>query len=175
MSPMKLTLASLLATSLVLGVAGFACGRTADASPGGSSQHSGPGKSSDSKANTWKAEAKVVGTYAAGKEGSFEVVVTALGDFHINDDYPAKFKTGTAPADVTYRLTTISRKDNKDQFTGDACAKDKEHACALHVKVPFTAAKAGKYKVGGTFNVGVCSAANCIMEKIDLELDVDVK
>lgn len=169
---MKLTLASLFATSFVLGVAGFACGRTADASP--STSQAAPGKTSDSKDGKWSASIKPVGSYKVG-DNFFEVVLTTSGDFHVNDDYPTKFKTGTAAAGVTYPSTTLNRKDNKDAFTTDACKADKDHACTIHVKVPFKAAKAGKVAVGGTLNIGVCSPANCLVEKIELELDVDVK
>jgi hypothetical protein len=169
---MKLTLATLFATSFVLGVAGFACGRTADASP--STSQAAPGKSSDSKEGKWSASIKPVGTYKVG-DNSFEIVLTTSGEFHVNDDYPTKFKTAEAPANVTYPTTTLSRKDNKDAFTTDACKADKDHACTIHVKVPFKASKAGKVNVGGTLNIGVCSPANCLVEKIALDLDVDVK
>jgi hypothetical protein len=169
---MKLTLATLFATSFVLGVAGFACGRTADASP--STSQAAPGKSSDSKEGKWAASIKPVGTYKVG-DNFFEIVLTTSGEFHVNDDYPTKFKTGDAPANVTYPSTTLSRKDNKDAFTTDACKADKDHACTIHVKVPFKATKAGKVTVGGTLNIGVCSPANCLVEKVALDLDVDVK
>ena len=44
-----------------------------------------------------------------------------------------------------------------------------------YFKVPFTAAKAGKVTIGGTLYLSVCSDANCIMDKVPLEVAVDVK
>ena len=44
-----------------------------------------------------------------------------------------------------------------------------------YFKVPFTAAKAGKVTLGGTLYLSVCSDANCIMDKVPLEVAVDVK
>ncbi len=41
--------------------------------------------------------------------------------------------------------------------------------------VPFVAAKAGKVTVGGTLYLSVCSEANCIIDKVPLEVPVDVK
>jgi DsbC/DsbD-like thiol-disulfide interchange protein len=42
-------------------------------------------------------------------------------------------------------------------------------------KVPFTAAKAGPVTIAGTLSLSVCSDANCIMDKVPLEVAVDVK
>ncbi len=41
--------------------------------------------------------------------------------------------------------------------------------------MPFVAAKAGKATISGTLLLSVCSDANCIMDKVPLELTVDVK
>jgi hypothetical protein len=37
------------------------------------------------------------------------------------------------------------------------------------------AAKPGKYAIAGTLFLSVCSDANCIMDKVPLEVSVDVK
>ena len=41
--------------------------------------------------------------------------------------------------------------------------------------VAFTVAKAGKVKIGGTFSFSVCSDANCVMDKVDVEVEVEAK
>jgi hypothetical protein len=43
------------------------------------------------------------------------------------------------------------------------------------VQIPFVAAQAGRSTVAGTFHLSVCSEANCIIDKVALELPVDVK
>ena len=178
MSLMKLTLASLVATTLVVGVAGFACGRKADASPAESTAAAtAPGGSTASSDGKWTAGVKPVGTYKKGEQGYFEVVVNAVGDFHVNDDYPTAFlTTDPAPANVTFPKTKLSRKGgDASAFTTEVCSNDKDHACVLHVKVPFTASAAGTYKLGGTLKVGMCSKASCLNEKISLDFDATVK
>jgi hypothetical protein len=179
---MKLSPATLCATALVLGLTSAGCGRKSEGAPAGTTTEPAPtsgasgasGKASDKKDGKWEVQIKPVGTYKAGSEGKVEVVVTALGDFHVNDDYPAKFKAKADSASASYPKAALSRQADADAFKADACGADAAHACTLHVIVPVKTLAAGKAKVGGTMKFGVCSAANCIMEGIDLELDVDV-
>ncbi len=104
------------------------------------------------------------GSYKAGAEGTFDVLLSSKGSYHINDKYPIKWKTqDPAPDGIKYPKTVLQR--------ADGTFKEKEGS----FKVPFIAAKAGKTKVSGTFHFSVCSDANCLMEKLDLDLDVDVK
>jgi hypothetical protein len=109
-------------------------------------------------------EIKPVGTYAVGKEGTVDVVLTTKAPYHVNDAYPYKFRAPEVAAEgVTYPKPLLTRADGKfDEKTG-----------TFHV--PFVVSKAGKTKVGGTFSLSVCSTSNCLMEKVDLEVDVDVK
>ena|GEM_PF-1323878 len=110
------------------------------------------------------AEVRPVGTYVAGKEGVIDVVLTAKEPFHTNDAYPYKFRvTDPAPEGVTYPKPLLKRDDGKfDQKTGT-------------FRVPFVASKAGKFSIGGTLSLSVCSPSSCLMEKVELALDVDVK
>jgi hypothetical protein len=48
-----------------------------------------------------------------------------------------------------------------------------EHKVTL--KVPFVPASAGDKKVAGTLSLSVCSAANCLMDKQQLDLTVKVE
>ena len=114
--------------------------------------------------DSYVVEGKTVGTYAAGKEGIVDIVLTAKDPFHINDAYPYKFRTPeTAPEGVKYPKPLLVRADGTfNEKTG-----------TFHL--PFVASKTGKYKVGGTLSLSVCSPSSCLMEKVDLEVDVDVK
>jgi hypothetical protein len=42
------------------------------------------------------------GTYKAGQPASVTAVVSALGGYHVNQQYPYKFKLGAPPAGVSY-------------------------------------------------------------------------
>lgn len=119
---------------------------------------------SRAETDSYAVEIKTVGTYAAGKEGRVDIVLTAKDPFHVNDAYPFKFRTSDpAPEGVKYPKPLLSRADGKiDQKTAT-------------FSLPFIASKAGKHKIGGTLSLSVCSPASCLMEKVELEVDVDVK
>lgn len=120
--------------------------------------------SSRASTDSYDAEIKSVGTYAAGKQGTVEVVLTPKDPFHLNDAYPYKFRTADpAPEGVTYPKPLLVRADGKfDQTRGV-------------FSVPFVASKPGKYSIGGTLSLSVCSPSSCLMERVELAVDVDVK
>lgn len=114
--------------------------------------------------DTHTIEMKATGKYKAGQEGTVEVTLVPKAPYHINDKYPIKFKlTDPAPEGVKYAKAVIKREDGT--------VEEKKAA----FKVPFTADKAGKAKVSGVFYLSVCSAANCMMDKQEIEAIVDVE
>jgi len=111
---------------------------------------------------TYVVEVKSEGSYKSGQEGTVELIISPKGDYHINDQYPYKFKLDAPPAGVSFP---------KPEFTrADGTFEEKKGS----FKVPFVASKPGKAKIRGTISVSVCSAANCIMDKQTLEREVDV-
>jgi len=116
------------------------------------------------EAEAYVVEMKATGPYAAGKEGTVEITIEPRGAYHVNEQYPTKFKlVDPAPEGVTFPKALLKKEDGT--------FSEKKGT----FKVPFVAAKSGKAKVAGTLSISMCSASNCLMEKIDLELDVDVK
>lgn len=110
-------------------------------------------------------EIKTAGAgYKANQEGTVDIKIEAKGDYHLNAKYPVKFTlTDPAPEGVKYPKAVLKREDGKfEDKTGG-------------FSVPFVASRAGKAKISGKLSVSVCSDKNCLMEKLDLELDVDVK
>ncbi len=109
------------------------------------------------------AEIKATGSYKAGAEGAVEVTLTPKGGYHTNAQYPYKFKAADpAPEGVSFPKPVLQRADGSfEEKRG-------------FFKVPFVAAKAGKATIGGTLSLSVCSDANCIMDKVPLEVAVDV-
>ena len=100
----------------------------------------------------------------AGSECKAEITLKSKGEFHINDKYPIKFKAPDAPPEgVSFTKTVVKKDDGK--------FAEKEGT----LPIGFTIAKAGKAKVGGTFSFSVCSDANCVMDKVDLEVEVEAK
>jgi len=113
--------------------------------------------------DTYIAEMKPAGSYAVGQLGTVDVTFTPRGGYHISAGLPYKFKAGDPPDGVTYPKTALS---SADFDTSDGKG---------HFKFPFVAAHAGRFTVGGTFSFSLCSEANCVMDKVDLEVPVDVK
>ncbi len=111
--------------------------------------------------------------YKKGDVASFEVVLSALGDYHVNPEYPAKFVPTDKPVGVSYPATKIARAEKADAFTEEACKSGKDK-CTLHVKVPVKI-EATTAKVGGTLYFGVCNASQCLIEKAPLEVAITVK
>ena len=110
------------------------------------------------------AEIRANGGYKAGAEGTVEIVLTTKGAYHTNAQYPYRFKAADpAPDGVTYPKPVLQR--------ADGAFEEKKGS----FKLPFTASKAGKFTIGGIFSLSVCSEANCIMDKVPLEVSVDVK
>ncbi len=109
-------------------------------------------------------EMKTSGACSAGKECKVDISLKAKGEFHVNDKYPIKFKApDTAPEGVTFTKAVVKREDGT--------FKEKEGT----LPVGFTIAKPGKAKIAGTFSFSVCSEANCVMDKLELELEVEAK
>jgi len=102
------------------------------------------------------------GAYAAGQEGTVEIVLNAKPPFHANQQYPYKFKVKEA-AGVKYPQPVLGK---------DAA---KLEAQRVTLRVPFTPDGAGKRTVSGQFAFSVCTDETCLMEKRDLSLVVDVK
>jgi hypothetical protein len=113
--------------------------------------------------DTYIAEMKPAGSYAAGQEGTVDVTLTPKGGYHISAGLPYKFKAGDPPDGVTYPKTVLSIADF-DTSEGKG-----------HFKFPFVAAHAGRVTVGGTFSFSLCSESNCVMDSVGLEVPVDVK
>jgi hypothetical protein len=122
----------------------------------------GPAGSKAEGAN-YTAEMVAAGAYKAGAQGTVQVMIVPKGEYHINPEYPYKFKANAPSEGLTYPKPSLQRSDGKFEEKRGT------------FQVPFVAAKAGKATVGGTLNLSVCSAANCIVEKVPLELVVEVK
>jgi hypothetical protein len=124
---------------------------------------SAPAAGARTETDSFVVEGKATGAYAAGKEGAVEIVLTAKPGYHVNKEYPYKLKLADAPAGVSFPKPVLGR--------ADGTWEEKKGS----FRVPFVAAKAGKYTVAGTFSLSVCSESNCLMDKVLVEVPVEVK
>ena len=98
-----------------------------------------------------------------GKEGTVEIVLDAKAPFHVNDQYPIKFKVKEgAGREVCRRPWSARTRRSSKQ-------------CEATMPVAFVPESAGQHTVAGQLSFSVCTDENCLMEKRDLSLVVDVK
>jgi hypothetical protein len=109
------------------------------------------------------AEISAVGPYKAGVPATVKVSLTTKGVFHINGQYPYRFKTAPAPDGLTYSKSVLERADG--QF---------EEKTAVFT-LPFVASHAGAFNVGGVFHMSVCSPTSCVVQKAPLDISVTVQ
>jgi hypothetical protein len=106
---------------------------------------------------------KAQASYAPGKEGSVDVVISAKGEFKINPQFPFRLKLAEPPEGVAYPKPVL-KKD-------DGTFSEKQGS----FKVPFVAQKAGTYTVSCTVSLSVCNDKKCLMEKVPVDVQVTVK
>ena len=111
---------------------------------------------------------------ATGSTCELRLVLTALGDYHVNKDYPFKVVGDPAAAAPEQR----SREDQDDR--GERAALDGDGSFALDgekrgtMTIKFRPAAAGNAKVVGSFKLSVCTDEACEIESPRLELSVPV-
>jgi hypothetical protein len=97
----------------------------------------------------------------AGSPCSLTLKVVATGDFHVNDEYPYRFKADDAPG-VAFLGTDPSGSSTFSKAAGDWQKADAKSG-AMTVKL--IAANPGGAAIAGTLKLSVCSAANCLLEQ----------
>jgi hypothetical protein len=125
--------------------------------PAASESGSAPASRFDDAAFSLTMEAK--GPFAAGKPAAVNVVLTAKGPHHVNQEYPHKLKL-KATDGITYPQAVIGR---------DAMRISNTQA---EFSVPLTPSRSGKLTVGGDFAFSLCTADRCLIEKRALALEI---
>jgi hypothetical protein len=140
------------------------CSKVSEASSG-ANQAASPSPSSPVASNgNYSTRLEIAGTCRAGKPCIVHAVVVAAGDYHINDKYPYKFVTKDPPQQgVAYPKPIVGRENGVFEAKKAVLA------------VPFVADGVGERTVGGTLSLSVCTMANCLMDKQELETTVNVE
>lgn len=115
------------------------------------------------EAEPYLVEISAGGPYKVGATGNVKVSLTAKAGFHINDQYPYRFKASPPAAGVSYPKPVLERADGK--FEEKAAVFD----------LPFVAAHPGQFAVGGVLNLSVCNATSCIVQKAPLDVTITVQ
>jgi hypothetical protein len=98
------------------------------------------------------------------------VVLEAVGEFHINKEYPYKLKA--EGQGVTFKGTDAAGPNVFSKGAGDFKI-DEEKKATMTVK--YTADKAGNVTINGTYKMSVCSKDSCQLETQELSTTVAVK
>jgi len=115
------------------------------------------------EADGYVAELVADASYKAGNAATFTVKLAPKAGYHIDAQFPVRWKADDAPTGVTYVKTVLKREDGTFSESDGA------------FKVGFTAAKPGTYTLGGTLSLSVCNDKNCVMEKVALDTPVTVR
>ena len=100
-------------------------------------------------------------SYKAGQPGTVTAIVNALGDYHVNPEFPYKVKLDAAPSGVSYPQDTIR----------DVSRSEKRAS----MSIPFTASQAGSSTISGTISLSVCTKDQCVIEKAPVSVTVKVE
>jgi hypothetical protein len=98
---------------------------------------------------------------AVGSSCSLTLKLVALGDYHVNDEYPYRFKADDAPA-VRFEGTDAAGKNVFSKPAGDWQKSDPKSGTMI---VKFSPLQKGATPIAGTFKLSVCSAQNCLLEQ----------
>ena len=110
------------------------------------------------------------GDCAAGANCSVTMSLVATGDFHINDEYPYKYRADESPG-VTFLGTDAA---GPMVFSKAASNWQKAGPQKGTMTVSFQSAK-GQKNIAGTFKLSVCSAQNCQLEQQAVSTPVTVR
>jgi hypothetical protein len=110
-------------------------------------------------------------TCAPGSPCTIALRLEATGGYHINDDYPYRFKADDAPG-LELLGTDAAGKNVFSKTAGD-WSKQAEKVGVMTVKVK-PAAK-GDAAVSGVFKLSVCSAEHCQLEQPNVRATVSVR
>ena len=107
----------------------------------------------------------------AGAKCAVRVKLVATGDFHINEDYPYKFKADDTPG-VEFLGGDPAGKGVFSKGASDWQRTDEKSGM---MTIAFRASDRGQKTLGGTFKLSVCSAATCQLEQQTIQTAVAIR
>jgi hypothetical protein len=108
---------------------------------------------------------------AVGAACRLVVKLVATGDFHINDEYPYRFRADES-AGVAFLGSDGAGKNVFSKAAGDWQRADVKSGA---MTVQLEPSDAGSRAVGGTFKLSVCSEKNCLIEQRQVSATVVVR
>jgi hypothetical protein len=168
---MKLMLFATAGVLVALASVELACGKASAATTRTTGADAPPAAGAHVDGNHFKLDAAPAGDCKVGAECSIAIKLEAQGDYHINQQYPYKFKANDA-AGVEFLGTDAAGKNVFSKGAGDFKI-DGEKTATMNVR--FKVAQKGTANIGGTYKISVCSAQNCQLEQQDMSVAVAAK
>jgi hypothetical protein len=160
---------ALLAGAFFLAVAGCKHDPSSGSAPASSSGASGDCGHTACGSNYF-IDAKAPADCAQGANCTVALTLVATGEFHINDDYPYKFKADDVPQVAFQGNDPAGNKF----FSKQANNWTKTAAQKGTMNVVFQSTDKGKKNISGVFKLSVCSEHNCQLEQTTVASNVDV-
>ncbi len=120
-----------------------------------------PTKGEKKTGGSYAAWLQTSGKYVVDRPGAVVAVVTALGEFKCNDQYPYKFKVGSVPNGVSFGATTVRGASIGKKTTS--------------LRIPFTPTSKGAKTISGTFYFSVCNEETCHIKKQPMSVSINVE
>jgi len=111
--------------------------------------------------NTFRLALESDPSYGEGKDGKFRVVLTAMGGYHVNQDYPIRVDLSGSEA-LKLKKSSLGKPD--------AAAFGEESA---RFDVTFSAQK-GTHPVSAVVDFAVCTKETCVPDQRTLALNLNV-
>jgi hypothetical protein len=110
---------------------------------------------------------------AASSECKVDLRLEAQGSFHVNKEYPYKFRAAAVNG-VTYLGKDPGGVELFSKAAGDF-SLDPSNEKVGTMTVRFKTANKGAVAITGTFKLSVCSAENCQLEQATVNVPVTVR
>ncbi len=149
-----------------------ACGRDSSSGHGGSAVTAPQGADCGhtSCGSNFFVDAVPPESCAAGANCTIGLALVATGAYHINDEYPYKFRADDVPH-VTFQGTDPA---GPSVFSKSASNWQKTAPQKGTMSVIFQSTEKGSKNVSGTFKFSVCSEQNCQLEQATVTIPVSV-
>jgi hypothetical protein len=116
-------------------------------------------------------DAVVPGGCAAQATCSVALKLVATGDYHVNDEYPYRFKAEEVSG-VRFAAADGAGKNVFSKLAGDWQKSDAKSGV---MSVKFVPLEKGTVTIAGTFKLSVCSPENCLLEQRQISATVVAK
>jgi hypothetical protein len=100
-------------------------------------------------------------SYKAGQPATVTAIVSPMGEYKINQEYPFKMTLDGPPSGISFPekvVRNVSRTEKR-----------------ASISIPFTAEKAGTATISGTCSLSVCTKDACVIEKVPLAVSVKIE